>query len=112
MNWPDPLGHAHNYLLNLLAYAGLVGLGAYVVLWVAIAGLTLRALGRSRGFRRGLAYAVWGGGAHVTIHNLVDKLYVNNVFLHLGVLLGILAVLLAEESSVSSRTISTKRRGV
>jgi putative inorganic carbon (HCO3(-)) transporter len=110
MNWPEPLGHAHNYLLNLLAETGLIGLAAYIVLWVAILGLTLRALGRSKGYRRGLALGLLGVWTHLIIHNLVDKLYVNNVFLHVGVLLGVLAVLLADESTVSSQVISTQGR--
>ena len=33
--WQDPLGHAHNYYLNVAAEAGLVGLLAYLVLFVA-----------------------------------------------------------------------------
>ena len=32
INWPDPLGHAHNYYLNLVAEIGFIGLGAYLLL--------------------------------------------------------------------------------
>jgi hypothetical protein len=31
--WRDPLGHAHNYYLNIAAEAGLVGLLAYLILF-------------------------------------------------------------------------------
>jgi hypothetical protein len=34
--------------------------------------------------------AVWTA---VTIHHLVDKLYVNNIYIHLGVLFGLLELL-------------------
>ena len=33
-----------------------------------------------------------GTWTHLAVHSMVDKLYVNNLFLHLGVLLGLLAV--------------------
>jgi fatty acid desaturase len=32
---------------------------------------------------------VW---THLAVHSFFDKLYVNNLFLHLGVMLGLLAV--------------------
>lgn len=31
-NWSDPLGHAHNYYLNMLAETGLLGAGAYLAM--------------------------------------------------------------------------------
>ncbi len=33
--WRDPLGHAHNYYLNIAAEAGLIGLSAYLILFGA-----------------------------------------------------------------------------
>ncbi len=33
--WQDPLGHAHNYYLNIAAEAGVLGLGAYLTLFAA-----------------------------------------------------------------------------
>lgn len=95
MNWPDALGHAHNYYLNLLAETGWAGLGAYLLLWAAVFAMTLRALRRTAGFWRGAALGLLGAWTHLAVHSLLDKLYVNNVFLHVGVLLGILAVLCA-----------------
>jgi putative inorganic carbon (hco3(-)) transporter len=89
VNWPHPLGHAHNYYLNLLAEVGFFGLGAYLLLWAGIFGWTLRALRRDwpgRGVALGLL-AVW---VALTVHHSLDKLYVNNLYLHLGAMLGIL----------------------
>jgi putative inorganic carbon (hco3(-)) transporter len=89
VNWPHPLGHAHNYYINLLAEVGFAGLAAYLLLWSAIFALSLRALRRDwpeRGIALGLL-AVW---VALTVHHNLDKLYVNNLYLHLGVMLGML----------------------
>ncbi|MCZ7545276.1 MAG: O-antigen ligase family protein [Anaerolineae bacterium] len=93
MNWSDALGHAHNYYLNLLAETGWIGLIAYLLLWLAAALMTLRALRRTAGFQRGVALGLLGACTHLAVHSLLDKLYVNNLFLHIGVMLGILAAL-------------------
>lgn len=93
MNWSDALGHAHNYYLNLLAETGWIGLIAYLLLWLAAALMTLRALRRTAGFQRGVALGLLGAWTHLAVHSLLDKLYVNNLFLHIGVMLGILAAL-------------------
>ncbi len=90
LNWVLPLGHAHNVYLNVLAETGLIGLMTYVTLWGVIIGSTISALWRSAGWRRGIALGLLGGFAHLTVHNLVDNLYVNNNHLYLGTLLGLL----------------------
>jgi putative inorganic carbon (hco3(-)) transporter len=94
MNWRFPLGHAHNYYLNLLAETGVIGLGAYLIAWIMIVGLTLQVLNRLVGFRRGLALGLLGAWTHLTVHSIFDKLYVNNLFLHIGVMLGLIGGLL------------------
>src|SRR5690606_34926810 len=43
MNWKFPLGHAHNYYLNVLAEAGMIGLIAYVFYWAVVVFLTWHA---------------------------------------------------------------------
>jgi hypothetical protein len=55
--------------------------------------MTWRVLRRTEFLERGIALGLIGVWVHLTIHSLVDKLYVNNIFLHIGVMLGILAVL-------------------
>ena len=103
VNWPDALGHAHNYYLNLLAETGILGLGAYVMMWSSIFWLTWRQIAHNTTFERGVALGLIGVWVHIAIHSLVDKLYVNNLFLHIGVLLGLLAVLM-QLSQHSERT--------
>ena len=90
LNWPNALGHAHNIYLNVLAETGVLGLTSYLILWLAIIALTMRTIGRSDGLRRGLAVGLLGAWAHLSVHQLVDSLYVNNIHLALAVLLGLL----------------------
>lgn len=93
INWPYPLGHAHNYYLNLLAETGLLGLAAYLFLWATIFWQTLRVAGRLAWPARGLALGLLAGWTALAVHHLLDKLYVNNLYLHLGAMLGILQLL-------------------
>lgn len=93
VNWPDALGHAHNYYLNLLAETGIWGLLAYLVMWSIILGINFRVLAMSTGIQRGIALGLMGVWIHIAIHSLVDKLYVNNIFLHIGVMFGVLGIL-------------------
>jgi hypothetical protein len=90
LNWPNALGHAHMIYLNVLAETGVVGLSAYLVLWLAVFALTMRAVARSDGLRRGLALGLLGTWTHLSVHQIVDNLYVNNIHLVLAVLLGLL----------------------
>jgi O-antigen ligase len=93
LNWPNALGHAHMIYLNVLAETGVVGLSAYLALWVAVVGLTLSVIGRSDGWARGLALGLLGAWVHLSAHQVVDNLYVNNIHFTLAVLLGLLVVL-------------------
>ncbi len=90
INWPDPLGHAHNYYFNILAETGIAGLIAYGVLWGAIFHKTYKTLEREEWPVRGLLLGLLGIWVAFSVHHLVDKLYVNNIYIHLGVLLGLL----------------------
>lgn len=91
-SWPRPLGHAHNDYLNLLAETGLVGLIGYLAGWIALVVWTLRALRQADPILRGLVLGLLGVWTHLAVHSFVDKLYVNNLFLYIGVMLGLLAI--------------------
>jgi putative inorganic carbon (HCO3(-)) transporter len=91
INWPFALGHAHNYYLNLLAETGILGLGAYLTLLGSIFVRLWRASRWTTGWVRGLALGLVGAWTHFTVHNFVDNILVNNVHLHLGVLLALSA---------------------
>ncbi len=92
INWPLALGHAHNIYLNMLAETGLVGLMAYLLLWGWVFWQTWRATRRTTGLARGVAVGLLGAWTQLTVHHLFDNLYVNNVHLLVGLLLGLLAV--------------------
>lgn len=93
INWPEPLGHAHNYYLNVLAEGGLVGLIGYGKVWLLTIVLTWRALHHPDTAARLIVAGLLGSWAYLLVHSLFDNLYVNNVFLHLGVMLGIASLL-------------------
>jgi O-antigen ligase len=93
INWPNALGHAHNYYLNLLAETGMIGLLAYLIMWGVIAGSTWRLLATDDWRLRGIAAGLLGTWTHISIHSLLDNLYVNNMFLHIGAMIGLVAAL-------------------
>jgi O-antigen ligase len=95
INWPLALGHAHNYYLNLLAETGILGLVVYMMMGAVIIRLTYQALRQAPSpVEQGIALGLMGVWTHLAVHSLFDKLYVNNLFLTVGVLLGLLVILL------------------
>jgi putative inorganic carbon (HCO3(-)) transporter len=93
LNWNLALGHAHNYYLNVFAEAGMIGLAAYAAMWLIVMVLTWRARRHPDPLARLIVVGLFGTWVYLAVHSLTDNLYVNNLFLHLGVLLGVLAVL-------------------
>lgn len=93
INWGEPLGHAHNYYLNMLAEAGLIGLLGYGKVWLVILWLTWRARSHPDILSRFVVIGLLGSWTYLAVHSLFDNLYVNNLFLHIGLMLGILSVL-------------------
>jgi hypothetical protein len=93
INWRYGLGHAHMIYLNVLAETGAVGLAAYLTLWAAVIGLTVRIINRASGLNRGIAIGLMGVWTHLATHQLLDNLYVGNIPLYLGAVLGVLCIL-------------------
>ena len=92
--WPEALGHAHNYYLNMLAELGV----HWRLLVVADARPVFPATGRrvaasrrtSRGsFWRALLAGCLGGLVVFCVHNMFDSLFVHSVNVQIGVLLGL-----------------------
>ncbi len=92
-HWDDPLGHAHNYLLNVAAETGLVGAVSYVLLWGAAFWQGLRAVRASRGIYRALAAGLVGMLVALTVQNAFDNLFVHGMHMQVGIGLGIVAYL-------------------
>lgn len=88
--WPEPLGHAHNYYLHALAESGLVGLLFFVVFLMAAWGCAIRTIFRSTAplsAAAGLGLA--GVVAAISLHSLVDNVFVHEMPVFLGLLCGL-----------------------
>jgi putative inorganic carbon (HCO3(-)) transporter len=92
LNWDEPLGHAHNYYLNILAEAGIIGLLVYSKVWIVIITLSWRIRHHPDILARLIGVGLLGAWVYLLVHSLFDNLYVNNLFLHLGLMLGLLAI--------------------
>lgn len=90
INFIDALGHAHNYYLNLLAEVGLPGLLAYGLFWIVIIAQTISLSSRVAWPERGVVVGLLAAWTALSVHHLVDKLYVNNIYVHLGAMIGLL----------------------
>lgn len=104
--WLDPLGHAHNYLLNIGAEAGLVGITAYLIFWILTFGLLWTVVQNNNGFYKAVAAGAIGIVTHLHVHNLVDNLYVQGMYLHVAVILGLASVIyLSKNQHLISRKV-------
>ena len=100
-NWENPLGHAHNVYLNVAAETGVIGLGSYILFWGYVFLQTISVLRRSTNWNRGITLGLLGAWTHLGVHNFVDNLFVNNIHLCLGGLLGVLSVVSTRVSNKS-----------
>lgn len=107
-NWPDALGHAHNYYLHMLAEVGLPGLAAYL-LWLAMSlWVILRALRAADGLWRGVALGALGMWVHLAVHSVFDNLYVHAMSIQLGLLLGLAAWIAGRSWATTDRAVATE----
>ncbi len=99
--WSDPLGHAHNYYLNVAAEAGTIGLIAYLVLWAGAFWQGWRAVRVAGGWQRGVAAGLLGMLVALSIHNGFDNLFVHGMHVQVGIGLGIVGWLRASGRRVA-----------
>lgn len=99
LRWEDALGHAHNAYLNFLGETGLVGLAAYLALWLGAVGwLWRQARGQmassvaTRTWRLAVVIGALGMIAHLSVHNVVDNLFVRGIVVYAGLWLALIHV--------------------
>lgn len=90
--WSLPLGHAHNYYLNVGAEAGVIGLLAYLGLWAAALLQSWRGARAASGWYWGVALGILGVLVHLSVHNVFDNLFVHAMYLQVAILLGLITV--------------------
>src|SRR4029079_5076444 len=101
--WSDPLGHAHNYYLNVLAEAGAIGLVTYLMLWGALVWWVGRAAIVSQTWRQAMFAGVFGVLVALSIHNFFDNLFVHAMYIQVGLTLGIVVGLTQGNRETSER---------
>ena len=95
-DWPEPLGQAHNYYINVAAETGALGLIAFL----ALTGLALYLGWRvaheavlARAPSRALALGFFAVLVALTVHNLTDDLFVHAIELQVAMCIGCLLAL-------------------
>lgn len=89
--WEEALGHAHNIYLNVAAETGLLGLAAYlglfgvaaIWLWRQLRQATLSNNDSGR-WRAAVLVGILGMLAHLSVHNVVDNLFVQGMVIQVG----------------------------
>jgi O-antigen ligase len=92
--WSEPLGHAHNIFLNVLGETGVLGFGAFLLMWSLLIGWLLQQMHRTLlplSWSRALATGVLGVLAHLMIHSFFDNLFVQGMYLHIALWLAAVA---------------------
>lgn len=91
--WDFGQEHVHNYYLNIMVEAGVVGLLAYLLFLGSLFVYAARGLraGLARGWdlRSGLAVSLLATLVGLSIHNFFDNIYVHGMLVQLGMLLGL-----------------------
>jgi O-antigen ligase len=99
-DWPDALGHAHNYYVNAAAETGVLGFIAFIALtaatlylgWCAVRHVGISASLQSA--QRAIALGLFGAVVALAVHNLTDDLFVHAMELQFALSLGCLIALL------------------
>ncbi|MCO6449820.1 MAG: O-antigen ligase family protein, partial [Caldilineales bacterium] len=89
-HWRDSLGHAHNALFHYAAVAGFLGALSYLWLWLGSLVAAFRSILRSVDLNRAVAIGVLGLLVHLSIHNLIDNLWVQGMPLLFALALSLL----------------------
>jgi O-antigen ligase len=90
--WEDPLGHAHNFYINMGAEAGTLGLAAYLIFLGAALWQSARGLFRATtSWQRALALGILGILVARIVQDGLDNLWVHAMGVQVALLLGLLS---------------------
>lgn len=108
--WTEPLGHAHSLYLNLLAEVGLVGLVAFVVMWVWLAVWVMRSRSSAsaigvKSWCTAMSAGVIGAMVYLTVHSIVDMLFVQGIYLVLAMSVATLATGCRADADIAEEII-------
>lgn len=92
-NWTEALGHAHNYYLNILAEGGIIGTLGFLVFWITISIITWKARIHPDRNLYWVSVGLLGSWTYISIHSLIDNLYVNNLYFHIAIMLAIVSMI-------------------
>jgi putative inorganic carbon (hco3(-)) transporter len=90
INWTKALGHAHNYYLNILAEGGTLNLLTYSFFITSSLWFAWVSRKQPDIKHRLLSVGLCGSIVYLIFHSLLDNLYVNNLFLHIAFILGLI----------------------
>lgn len=99
-DWPDALGHAHNYYINTIAETGMLGFLAFLALTLATFYLgwstvrRMRSMAGARSALHALALGFLATVVALAVHNLTDDLFVHAMELQLALTIGCQVALL------------------
>jgi len=104
-DWPDALGHAHNYYINAAAETGALGCAAFLALTSVTFYLGWRAVRQVRAYATvdsslpAIALGLFAALVALATHNLTDDLFVHAMELQFAIIIGALLALLRMSAS-------------
>src|SRR5205085_9279080 len=91
--WKNPLGHAHNYYINVAAEAGVVGLAAFLILLVSAFAIAAYLYRRAVDpWARTMALGALGVLVTVVVHSFFDDIFVHAMEAQLALVMGMATV--------------------
>jgi O-antigen ligase len=107
--WVNPLGHAHNYYINVAAEAGVVGLAAFLLMLVSAFAIVVYLYRRAADpLARTIVLGALGVLVTVAVHSFFDDIFVHAMEAQLALVVGMATV--ACRLSVEKPSATSGRR--
>ena len=91
--WANPLGHAHNYYINIAAEAGVVGLAAFLIVLISAFVIAVKLYRRAADpLARALALGTLGVFVTVAVHSGFDDIFVHAMEAQLALVMAMATV--------------------